>query len=184
MLQRANKLAGPQQSMFQEEMLETRAVVQSTLEKVRALSQALHPVMLEEVGFESALNTYIPVFERRTGIAVRYTKIGESSEMSRETSIHLYRVLQEALNNVARHSGSEQAEVRLIQAPGLVTLEIEDYGAGFGDGGHAGLGLISMRERAELVGGTIEFVEGTGGGALVRMSVPVSPEEAHATVGL
>ena len=180
MLQRAHKLMGPQQESLREELREIHAVVQSTLEKVRALSQALHPVMLEEVGFESALDTYIPVFERRTGIAVRYAKSGAPCEISRETSIHLYRVLQEALSNIARHSGSKEAEVRLIRSPGLVTLEIEDHGAGFGDSGRAGLGLISMRERAELVGGTIEFVEGAGGGALVRISVPVATEEAHA----
>jgi len=184
MLQRANKLAGPHQEALRDELREIHEVVQSTLEKVRSLSQALHPVMLEEVGFESAVDTYIPVFERRTGIAVRYTKTGDSQEISRETSIHLYRVLQEALNNVARHSGSKLAEVRLRRTPGLVTLEIEDHGSGFGDIGHAGLGLISMRERAELVGGTIEFVEGAGGGALVRLSVPVSTEEVHATAGL
>jgi signal transduction histidine kinase len=184
MLQRANKLAGPQQEGLREELREIHAVVQSTLEKVRSLSQALHPVMLEEVGFESALDTYIPVFERRTGIAVQYTKSGEAREISRETSIHLYRVLQEALNNVARHSGSKQAEVRLIRTPALVILEVEDYGGGFTDSGHVGLGLISMRERAELVGGRIEFVEGAAGGALVRISVPASPEEVHAAAGL
>ena len=184
MLQRANKLAGPHQEALREELREIHEIVQSTLEKVRALSQALHPVMLEEVGFESALDTYIPVFERRTGIAVRYTKSGDSREISRATSIHLYRVLQEALNNVARHSGSKQAEVRLIRTPALVILEVEDHGAGFGDSGRVGLGLISMRERAELAGGAIEFVEGAGGGALVRISVPVSTEEVHATAGL
>ena len=184
MLQRANKLAGAHQEALREELREIHSVVQSTLEKVRALSQALHPVMLEEVGFESALDTYIPVFERRTGIAVRYTKTGDSREISRETSIHLYRVLQEALNNVARHSGSRQAEVRFIRSPKLVTLEVEDHGAGFGTAGRVGLGLISMRERAELVGGAIEFVEVAGGGALVRISVPVSPEEVHAAAQL
>jgi signal transduction histidine kinase len=179
MLQRANRLAGAQQEKLREELREIHEVVQSTLEKVRALSQALHPVMLEEVGFESALDTYIPVFERRTGISVRYTKSGESQEISRETSIHLYRVLQEALNNVARHSGAKQAEVRLFRGSGRVTLEIEDHGTGFSDTGRVGLGLISMRERAELVGGTIEFVQSAGGGALVRISAPVSAEEVH-----
>jgi len=184
MLQRAHKLTGPQQEALRGELREIHEVVQSTLDKVRALSQALHPVMLEEVGFESAIDTYIPEFERRTGIAVRYTKSGSDCELSRETSIHLYRVLQEALNNVARHSGSRQAEVRLIRNPEQVTLEIEDHGVGFGAAGRAGLGLISMRERAGLVGGTIEFGKGEGGGALVRISAPVSREEAHAAAKL
>lgn len=180
MLQRATKLAGPMHDGLREELREIHSVVQATLEKVRSLSQALHPVMLEEIGFESALDAYLPVFERRTGIAVRYTKLGESSEISRETSAHLYRVLQEALNNVARHSGSKQAEVRLTATPTRLTLAIEDAGRGFGNSQRAGLGLISMRERAELAGGEIEFLPGANGGALVRISVPVAQEEVHA----
>jgi signal transduction histidine kinase len=183
MLQRAGKLAGTNPAALREELREIHEAVQSALEKVRALSQALHPVMLEEVGFESALDTYIPVFERRTGIAVRCSKSGEPCEIPRETSIHLYRVLQEALNNVARHSGSKEADVRLTRGRGAVTLEVEDRGSGFRDNGRAGLGLISMRERAELAGGAIEFRRGAAGGALVRISIPIAAEESqsHAT---
>jgi signal transduction histidine kinase len=181
MLQRATRLAGTKPEAMRDELREIHEIVQAALEKVRSLSQALHPVMLEEVGFESALDTYIPVFERRTGIAVRYTKSGEAREIPREASIHLYRVLQEALNNVARHSGSKEAEVRLDRGPAALTLEVEDHGSGFGDSGRAGLGLISMRERAELAGGTIEFRQGASGGALVRISIPLT-EEVHATV--
>jgi signal transduction histidine kinase len=182
MLQRAGRMA--QGQALHQELREIHEIVQSALEKVRSLSQALHPVMLEEVGFESALDTYIPVFERRTGIAVRCCKSGEAGEIPRETAIHLYRVLQEALNNVARHSGSKVAEVRLTRGPGAVTLEVEDRGSGFRDTGRAGLGLISMRERAELAGGSIEFRRGAAGGALVRISVPMTAEESasHATV--
>jgi signal transduction histidine kinase len=181
MLQRAGRMT--QGQALHQELREIHEVVQSALEKVRALSQALHPVMLEEVGFESALDTYIPVFERRTGIAVRCSKSGEACEIPRETSIHLYRVLQEALNNVARHSGSKEAEVRLTRGPDGVTLEVEDRGSGFRDTGRAGLGLISMRERAELAGGSIEFRRGATGGALVRISIPMTAEEprSHAT---
>ena len=179
MLQRATRLAGTNPAALREELREIHEIVQSTLEKVRSLSQALHPVMLEEVGFESALDTYLPVFERRTGIAVWYSKSGEACEIPREASIHLYRVLQEALSNVARHSGSKKAEVRLIRASGAVTLEVEDQGTGFRDTGRVGLGLISMRERAELAGGSIEFRRGAGGGALVRISLPVTVEEPH-----
>jgi signal transduction histidine kinase len=183
MLQRAHSLAGTNTAALRDELREIHEIVQTTLEKVRSLSQALHPVMLEEVGFESALDTYIPVFERRTGIAVRYTKAGGPCAIEREPSIHLYRVLQEALNNVARHSGAKQVEVRLTRAAHGVTLEIEDHGAGFRDRGPAGLGLVSMRERAEIAGGCIEFLESAGGGALVRMTIPAAKQEAHAPAG-
>jgi signal transduction histidine kinase len=184
MLQRATRLAGTNPDAVREELREVHEIVQATLEKVRALSQALHPVMLEEVGFESALDTYIPVFERRSGIAVRYEKSGGACRVAGEASIHLYRVAQEALNNVARHSGSKQVEVRLINGESAVTVEIEDHGTGFRERGRPGLGLVSMRERAELMGGRIEFLDAPGGGALVRITAPAAAEEAHAPAGV
>jgi signal transduction histidine kinase len=183
MLQRASKLAGTNVNAVREELREIHVSVQSALDKVRTLSQALHPVMIEDAGFESAVDTYIPIFERRNNIVVRYTKSGRDWNIPPEPSIHAYRVLQEALNNVARHSGAKVADVRLTRTPASMILEIEDHGSGFRDSGRMGLGLISMRERAELAGGTIAFLKGAGGGALVRLSVPVMPEETHATAG-
>jgi signal transduction histidine kinase len=181
MLQRSSRLAATNPTAMREELREVHQVVQTTLEKVRTLSQALHPVVLEEAGFESAMDAYLPVFERRTGIAVRCTRSGGPWSLGREQSIHLYRVLQEALNNVARHSGAKQAEVRLRFAGERLTLEVEDAGAGFGDRRRDGLGMVSMRERAEIAGGRIEFLAGASGGALVRFTVPASREEAHAS---
>jgi len=184
MLQRAGKLAGTNAAAMREELREIHEVAQSALEKVRTLSQALHPVILEEVGFDSAVDTYIPIFQRRNGIEVHYTKTGAPPEIDRDAAIHLYRVLQEALNNVARHSGSRSAEVRLTYAPNSVVLEIEDRGTGFRDGGRSGLGLVSMRERAEMIGGRIEFLRGAGGGALVRLEVPLAKEDSHVAAGI
>jgi signal transduction histidine kinase len=129
MLQRSARLAHANTAAMVEELREVHQVVQATLEKVRALSQALHPVMLEEVGFEGAVDNYVASFQRRSGIAVRYTRQGEAAPLDRGQAIHLYRVLQEALNNVARHSGAREAEVRLDSAPELVVLEVEDRGA-------------------------------------------------------
>jgi signal transduction histidine kinase len=84
-------------------------------------------------------------------------------------------VLQEALNNVARHSGSRQAWVRLRFETHALELEVEDHGQGFGvTGVRRGLGLIAMRERAGLVGGTLEFVRPPEGGTLVRLRVPLT----------
>lgn len=181
MLQRSSRLAETNPAAMREELREAHQVAQSTLDKVRALSQALHPVALEEAGFESAMDAYLPVFERRTGIAVRCSRTGGAWTIGRERSIHLYRVLQEALNNVARHSGAREAEVRLAFANGRLTLEVEDGGVGFHDRKRDGLGLVSMRERAEIAGGEIEFLDGARGGALVRFTVPATREEAHAT---
>jgi two-component system sensor histidine kinase DegS len=160
---------------------EVREIVQSTLDKVRALSQALHPVVLDDAGLEGALNLYLPGFEKQTGIAVHYEKDGDSRVVDRGVAIHVYRVLQEALNNVARHSKSPQADVRLRFRPEALVLEVEDRGVGFGQSNEGrGMGLTSMRERAELINGKIEFLEQNGGGALVRLTVPTTAEEVHA----
>jgi signal transduction histidine kinase len=181
MLQRANRRANAAQDPLRDDLAEVLEIVQSTLDKVRALSQALHPVVLEDAGFEGALQAYLPGFERQTGIEVRFRQEGETRAVDRDVAIHLYRVLQEALNNVARHAGSASAWVRLSYRPAAVVLEIEDAGKGFsGMRDNHGLGLTSMRERAELVKGTIEFLDTAGGGGLVRLTVPLGAEGAHA----
>jgi signal transduction histidine kinase len=172
MLQRADRHTG--------DLLEVREIVQTTLEKVRSLSHALHPVVLDEAGLESALDAYLPTFERQTGIEVGYEKTGEGKELDRELSIHLYRVIQEALNNVARHSHSKKAAVRLRFLTEAIVLEVQDEGIGFQEQFTQGLGLISMRERAGLMNGTIEFAKGDQGGVLVRVIVPMTSQVVHA----
>jgi signal transduction histidine kinase len=172
MLQRADRNAG--------DLIEVREIVETTLEKVRSLSHALHPVVLDEAGLESALDAYLPMFEKQTGIEVRYEKTGEGRDLDRELSIHLYRVMQEALNNVARHSDSKSATVRLRFLPAAIVLEVQDEGIGFQEQFTQGLGLISMRERAGLVNGAIEIANGGKGGVLVRVTVPLAPQVVHA----
>ena len=180
MLQRAGR-ASPVNASLRAELLEVREIVQSTLDKVRSLSHSLHPVVLDETGFENAIDVYLPDFGKQAGIEIQYQKTGASRDLDRTVAIHLYRVLQEALNNVVRHSGSAHASVRLRFAPAAVVLEVEDAGVGFRNKDRQGMGLISMRERAELVNGHIEFLDREGGGALVRITIPVASEEAHAT---
>jgi len=161
------------------ELREIQEIVQATLEKVRTLSHALHPVALDEAGFESALDAYLPRFEKQTGIVTRCQKEGVSREVDRGLAIHLYRVMQEALNNVARHSKSSTAAVRLRFLPEAVVLEVEDRGVGFGNRERQGMGLVSMRERAEMINGRVEFLDREGGGALVRLTVPTGTEEGR-----
>jgi signal transduction histidine kinase len=83
--------------------------------------------------------------------------------------------MQEALNNIAKHSKGTRAAVRLRYNPEATVLEVEDNGIGFAGRGREGLGLVSMRERSELVNGTLELTNAVAGGALVRLSIP-SPE--------
>jgi len=173
MLNRAEKRNSAADASLRGEVREVNEIVQSTLEKVRAMSQSLHPVVLEEAGLEIAFDTFIPMFAKRTGIGIHYEKIGESRDIDGPVAIHLYRVLQEALNNVARHSRSTHADVLLSFSQSSVVLEVKDNGVGFQQKNDAqGMGLISMRERAEIVNGRIEFLDAGGGGALVRLTIP------------
>jgi signal transduction histidine kinase len=172
MLARAQRRTPAEAGADKQDLREIQEVTQSTLEKVRSLSQSLHPVVLDDAGFEGAIDVYLPAFEKQTGIAVQYDKSGTSRELDRAVAIHLYRVLQEALNNVVRHSKSASAQVRLQYLADAVVLEVEDRGIGFSKGRGNGMGLVSMRERAELVNGRVEFLDADGGGTLVRMTVP------------
>ena len=162
---------------FKEQALEVRDVAQTTLERVRSLSLVLHPSILDEGGLEQAIDWYLPVFEKQTGIAVTYNKTGVSEAIPDSIAIHVYRVLQEALNNVARHAHTQAATVRLHLGPAALELEVRDQGVGTAlneeKAGRRGIGMVAMRDRAELLKGGIEFLHPAGGGTLVRLKVPL-----------
>lgn len=178
MLQRSGRRLADSDSL-RADLREVQEIVQATLEKVRTLSRALHPVILDEIGFEGALDQYLPGFQKQTGIEVHYEKSGAARELDRAVAIHLYRVMQEALNNIAKHSQSNRAAVRLRYLPDSVVLEVEDYGVGFASSYAFGMGLVSMRERAGLVNGLLDLENRGAGGALVRLTVPASIQETH-----
>jgi signal transduction histidine kinase len=180
MLQRAERRMPQDPEALRPDLREVQEIVQSTLEKVRSLSHALHPVILDEIGFESALDQYLPAFEKQTGIEIRYESYGGRRELDPAVAIHFYRVMQEALNNVAKHSKGTRAEVRVRYLPQATVLEVEDNGSGFSGRRKPGMGLVSMRERAYLVNGRLDLDNSETGGALVRLTVPVAAEESHA----
>jgi len=180
LLGRAEKHA-PEDSGLREELREVRDIAQNTLENVRTLSQALHPVMLDESGLESTVDWFVPTFEKQTGIDVSFEKSGSAYPVTGGAAIHIYRILQEALNNLARHSGERKAWVRLRYRDDGLELEVEDRGRGIGAAStNHGIGMVAMRERTELLGGTIEFREPADGGTLVRLKVPRQRLGTHA----
>jgi len=172
MLGRAGAHA-PEGSALRRDLQEVRQIAQDTLDRVRSLSQALHPVMLDEAGLETTLDWYIPTVERQTGIAISYEKQGVPFELNSSAAVQIYRVLQEALNNVARHSGAKHAWVRLRFLLATLELEVEDQGVGFSQRPvKQGIGLVAMRERAELMDGRIAFSTPAAGGTLLHLTVP------------
>lgn len=177
MLSRMSQRSAPTESL-QTDLQEIKEITQTALDNVRTLSQALHPVILDEAGLETAIDSYIPKISRQTGISISYEKSGAPFPVEASPGIHIYRVLQEAFNNLSRHSGAHQGWVRLKYLSDRLQLEVEDHGIGLVPhaAGH-GIGLVAMRERAELLGGTIEFMRPAEGGTQVRLIVPRSSLE-------
>ena len=163
----------PPDATVRTDLQEIREVAQTALDNVRGLSQTLHPSVLEEVGLDSAIASYVASVERQLGIRVHYERQGDEVPVDDTTAIHVYRVLQEAISNVARHSGAREAHVRLRFERGAITLDVEDRGTGLSSSeDRPGLGLVAMRERAGLLGGSLTLLRPPDGGTLVRLTVP------------
>jgi signal transduction histidine kinase len=155
------------------ELREAKQIAQDTLERVRSLSQALQPVILQEEGLLAAIEWYLPLVERQTSLPIRYEKPQDGLAVESKNAIHMFRVLQEALNNVVRHSGADEAFVRLKESASSLVLEVEDRGRGLERAkGKRGIGLVAMRERAFLMHGRLDLERGVGGGTLVRLTIP------------
>ena len=149
MLSRAGRHA-PEGSPLRAELREIGEIAQTTLDNVRGLSQIAAPVDSRGGRARAARSTGIS--RRWNGswvLPYRMSGRARRRPSTAPSAIHVYRVLQEALNNVARHSGSQQAWVRLRFEPDVLELEVEDHGKGFGGApARRGLGLVAMRERA------------------------------------
>ncbi len=172
LLARAERKAPPGTN-WTDDIREVRQIAQTTLDNVRTLSQALHPVVLDEAGLESALDWYLPTLKRQNRLDVHFEKNGTSRPISTQTGVHIYRIIQEALINIIRHSGSADAYVRLNFRDDSLLLEVEDHGCGFQPNGAGhGIGLVAMRERSDLIGGTIRWMQAPHGGTIVRLEVP------------
>jgi signal transduction histidine kinase len=183
MLERARKRA-PEASPLRGELREIAEIAQTMLTQVRSLSQTLHPSILEQAGLESTIDWYLSTVERQMGLSVTYERDGPAIDIGSSTNIHVYRVMQEALNNVARHSGAKQAWVRLHSKDGIIEMDVEDHGNGLdAAASRRGLGIVAMRERAEMLGGTLEFLRPAEGGTLVRLTVPVARTAADGRAG-
>lgn len=167
---------------------EINRVVRESLEllnqlssEVRTISHLLHPPLLDEVGLASALRLYLQGFSERSRINVEFDIPGDFGRLSRELETAIFRVVQEALTNIHRHSGSKTARVKVWRDGNDVCVEIEDEGKGIaaekrsetGTAEKEGVGIRGMRERIRQLGGTLEISDGrTGRGARVSVCVP------------
>jgi PAS domain S-box-containing protein len=142
---------------------------------VHALSRQLHPSILDDLGLVDALRSECAAFQQREGIAAVLSVKNVPRDLSKDTAICLYRIAQEALRNVARHSGASRVEVTLTGGKEEVLLRVHDEGKGFDaerTRTHWGIGLASMEERARLVDGDLRIESQPGNGTTVIVAVP------------
>jgi two-component system sensor histidine kinase UhpB len=161
---------------YGEEIGETKQVVRQALEEVRRISSELRPEMLEHLGLISALIELANAFQKRSGIRVDRTLDPEVTGLSPETELAIYRIAQEALTNVSRHSQASSVSISLRQAAGRVVLRVVDDGLGLPDLIQEHGGLRSMRERAVLLEGALAVKPAPGGGVDIRLEVPTGAE--------
>jgi signal transduction histidine kinase len=159
---------------------EARAVAETTLQGVRDLSQLLHPSMLDDFGLPETLAAYLRNFSKRTGIRAYFSLDGIEERLPPDVEVCIYRIVQEALTNVARHSGALACEVSLRRLSNHVELVIEDSGRGMAltsdsrDAGR-GLGLMGMRERAQALDGRFVLANRAEGGTRIVVTLPAAP---------
>jgi signal transduction histidine kinase len=155
---------------------EVRALVAQALDEVRRLAFDLRPTVLDDVGLVAALRRLARGHTEHGGVPIRVTlvELDDDTRLPPEIETVVYRVVQEALTNVARHAEASHAEVELIASGHRVRATVADDGVGFGvdDDLLGSLGLAGMRERASLVGGRLEIISGPGEGTTVVLEVP------------
>jgi signal transduction histidine kinase len=169
------------------ELEQVRGIAQQALDRIRHRSQWLHPGVLDDFGLARALEGCVEQFQQQTGIQTHLVAAGPLDAVREDCAIHVYRIVQEALSNAARHSGSPDAWVRITCGDGNLELAVEDRGTGISTQASAadparGMGMVSMRERAELIGGELEVSRSAGGGTVVHLRVPGCLATAHPEV--
>ena len=163
-------------------LAEARTITERALQQVRDMSQLLHPSMLDDLGLPEATTWHLNGFSRRTGINTGLTVENVAGRMPSAVEICIYRVIQEAVTNVARHAQATTCHVEIRGVAGAVRVTVEDNGRGFNAQAPAsadrrGLGLISVRERVATLGGTLHVDSRTGEGTRLTVELPL---EEHA----
>lgn len=155
---------------------EALALTDSLVERVRSMSVDLRPAMLDDLGLLPALLWHFDRFTAQTGVQVHFRHNGPWKTLGQELRLAVYRIIQEALTNVARHSGAGEAFVELRQTSRTVYVEVRDEGRGFDPAEVArrpSAGLTGMRERVMVLGGRLQIASAPGGGTCVSAALPL-----------
>ncbi len=161
-----------------DDLVRLQNLAAGSIEQVRDLSYELRPATLQEFGLARALETLLSETARPAGLAV-HTHLALARSLPKEVETALYRIAQESLNNLLRHAGAQHLEVELVETPLGVALRLEDDGCGFDPNRlpaqteRRHLGLISMQERAEMLGGSLMVYSAPGAGTSVQVRIPL-----------
>ena len=172
---------------------ETSNLIEQASKDIRTVSYLLHPPLLDEMGLQSALKWYIEGFANRSKIVANVEIPADWERLPQDHELCLFRIAQECLTNIHRHSGSATARVRLLRTPGEIKLEVQDEGRGLNHGTQvkiasgetSGVGLRGMRERLKQLGGSLE-IHSNGNGTTVTAALPYResvPPIANAALG-
>ena len=171
-------------AQIRERVSSMTGLIESTINSVRRISSELRPGVLDDLGLVAAIEWQAQQFERRTGLKVGWETELENVEISRDAATAVFRIFQEVLTNVLRHSHARNIHVRLFEDRGQLQLEVVDDGRGITDDEQQNtrsLGLLGMKERALLVGGAVNIIGAPGKGTTVVVKIPLSTEtESHA----
>lgn len=159
-----------------------KALVRQSLQEVRKIIFDLRPMALEDLGLIPALRAYLESFGQKTGLATSIRIEGQGERLPLSYEVALFRLVQEALNNVAKHAAARTVKVLVQHLPEAVRVVVVDDGKGFDVGeamarqGRDHFGLLGMRERVELLGGALELSSRPGEGTKVSFTVPCKKE--------
>lgn len=161
-------------------LLQSQQLSQGLSKEIRTLSYLLHPPLLDEAGLASALPWYVEGFSKRSGIKVDVELPKESSRLPEAIELVIFRIVQESLTNVHRHSGSQTAKIRLAHSEKSITVEIIDKGKGISrarlremTAAQVGVGVRGMEERVRQFGGTLQIDSSTAG-TKVAVTIPLA----------
>ena len=166
-------------AQMENEVKTLRQIVEATVRMVRNITLLLRPSMLDDLGLIPALEWQAREVSRQTGLRVDVAAGGVSDELPEEFKTCIYRVVQEALHNVARHSGASAVRIVAQQEPGRLSLSIQDDGQGFDVKRSRGLGLLGMEERVAHLNGTLDLISEPGKGTLISVILPLAANAAE-----
>ncbi len=158
----------------------TQRLVEKSVETVHQFARDLRPAVLDDLGLIPALHSFMKSYLERTGVRVRLTAFLGVEEIDGAKRTVLYRIAQEALTNVAKHAQASRVDVTIQKLAGTVCMTIQDNGKSFpvdqilGSGKNRRLGLLGMRERVEMVGGTLRIESALGKGTLIQAQMPIT----------